>query len=86
MTRGLEKAPHRSLLYGLGMTREEMNRPLVGVMNSANEVVPGHAHLHTIAKAVKDCVRVAGGTPMEFPCIAVCDGLAMNSVDRKSVV
>lgn len=78
MTRGLEKAPHRSLLYGLGMTREEMNRPLVGVVNSANEVVPGHAHLHTIAKAVKDGVRVAGGTPMEFPCIAVCDGLAMN--------
>ncbi len=78
MTRGLEKAPHRSLLYGLGMTREEMNRPLVGVVNSANEVVPGHVHLHTIAKAAKDGVRMAGGTPMEFPCIAVCDGLAMN--------
>lgn len=78
MTGGLEKAPHRSLLYALGMTREEMSRPLVGVVNSANEVVPGHIHLDRIAEAVKAGVRLAGGTPMEFPAIGVCDGLAMN--------
>jgi dihydroxy-acid dehydratase len=78
MTHGLEKAPHRSLLYALGLTREEMRRPLVGVCNSANEVVPGHIHLDTIAKAVKEGVRMAGGTPLEFPVIGVCDGLAMN--------
>ena len=78
MTKGLERAPHRSLLHALGMTREEMSRPLIGVCNSANEVVPGHVHLHTIAKAVKEGVRSAGGVPMEFPAIAVCDGLAMN--------
>jgi len=75
---GLEKAPHRSLLYALGLTREEMERPLIGVVNSANEVVPGHIHLNTIADAVKAGVRLAGGTPMAFPVIGVCDGLAMN--------
>lgn len=78
MTGGLEKAPHRSLLYALGLTREEISRPLVGVVNAANEVVPGHIHLDTIASAVKAGIRAAGGTPMEFPAIAVCDGLAMN--------
>ncbi len=78
MTAGLEKAPHRSLLYALGLTREEMDRPLVGIVNGANEIVPGHIHLHRIAEAVKAGVRLAGGTPMEFPAIAVCDGLAMN--------
>ncbi len=78
MTAGLEKAPHRSLLYALGLTREEMQRPLVGVVNAANEVVPGHIHLNRIAEAVKAGVRLGGGVPMEFPAIAVCDGLAMN--------
>jgi len=78
MTHGLEKAPHRSLLYALGLTREEMRRPIIGVCNSANEIVPGHIHLDTIAKAVKEGVRMAGGTPLEFPVIGVCDGLAMN--------
>ncbi|MDO5484309.1 MAG: dihydroxy-acid dehydratase [Desulfovibrionaceae bacterium] len=78
MKSGLEKAPHRSLLYALGLTREEMQRPLVGVVNAANEVVPGHIHLHTLAAAVKAGVRMAGGTPLEFPAIAVCDGIAMN--------
>ncbi|MBU1002460.1 MAG: dihydroxy-acid dehydratase [Proteobacteria bacterium] len=78
MTKGLEKAPHRSLLYALGLTEEEMKRPLIGVVNSANEIVPGHIHLHTIAKAVKAGVRLAGGVPLEFPVIGVCDGLAMN--------
>ncbi len=78
MTAGLEKAPHRSLLYSLGLTREEMDRPLIGVVNAANEIVPGHIHLHKIAEAVKSGVRLAGGVPLEFPAIAVCDGLAMN--------
>ncbi|WP_457570567.1 dihydroxy-acid dehydratase [Desulfovulcanus sp.] len=78
MTKGLEKAPHRSLLYALGLTKEEIKRPLIGVVNSANEIVPGHLHLDQIAKAVKAGVRLAGGTPIEFPTIGVCDGLAMN--------
>ncbi|EPR40881.1 Dihydroxy-acid dehydratase [Desulfovibrio sp. X2] len=78
MTGGLSRAPHRSLLYALGLTREEIERPLVGVVNSANEIVPGHKHLDTIAAAVKAGVRMAGGTPIEFPSIGVCDGLAMN--------
>ncbi len=78
MTGGLEKAPHRSLLYALGLTREEMERPLIGVVNSANEIVPGHIHLNTLADAVKAGVRLAGGTPLSFPVIGVCDGLAMN--------
>lgn len=78
MTGGLEKAPHRSLLYALGLTREEMELPLVGVVNSANEIVPGHLHLDRIAEAVKAGVRLAGAVPLEFPAIAVCDGLAMN--------
>jgi len=78
MTGGLEKAPHRSLLAALGLTREEMRRPLIGIANSANEIIPGHIHLDKIVQAVKDGVRMAGGTPMEFPTIGVCDGLAMN--------
>lgn len=78
MKRGLEKAPHRSLLYALGLTREEMDRPFVGIVNSASEIVPGHLHLGALADAVKAGVRLAGGTPLEFPAIAVCDGIAMN--------
>lgn len=78
MTSGLEKGPHRSLLHALGLTRDEIHRPLVGVVNAASEVVPGHIHLDSIASAVKSGVRMAGGVPMEFPAIGVCDGLAMN--------
>ncbi|MBG0777955.1 MAG: dihydroxy-acid dehydratase [Desulfovibrionaceae bacterium] len=78
MTHGMEKAPHRSLFYALGNTREEMSRPLVGVCSAANEIIPGHMHLGSIAEAVKAGVRVAGGTPFEFPAIGVCDGIAMN--------
>ncbi len=78
MTGGVEKAPHRSLLYALGLTRDELDKPLVGVVNAANEIVPGHIHLNTLARAAKDGVRSAGGVPIEFPAIAVCDGLAMN--------
>lgn len=83
MKEGLEKAPHRSLLKALGLTEAEMSRPLVGIINSQNEVVPGHRHLDQIAEAVKAGVRMAGGTPLEFPTIAVCDGLAMNHLGMK---
>ncbi|NPV30370.1 MAG: dihydroxy-acid dehydratase [Firmicutes bacterium] len=75
---GVEKAPHRSLLKALGLTEWEMGRPFVGVVNSQNELVPGHLHLDQIAAAVKAGIRANGGTPFEFPAIAVCDGLAMN--------
>ncbi|MES9997254.1 dihydroxy-acid dehydratase [Desulfovibrio aminophilus] len=83
MTGGLEKAPHRSLLLAMGLTREEMDRPLVGVCNAFNELIPGHVHLRRLTQAVKDGVRVAGGTPLEFPAIGVCDGLAMNHEGMK---
>lgn len=78
MKNGLGKSPHRALLKALGLTDEEIKRPLIGIVNSQNEVIPGHIHLDTIASAVKTGVRLAGGTPMEFPTIGVCDGLAMG--------
>ncbi len=78
MKKGKERAAHRSLLSALGLTRKEIERPLIGVVNAANEIVPGHIHLGQIAEAVKAGVRAAGGTPIEFPAIAVCDGIAMN--------
>ncbi|MBM7865708.1 dihydroxy-acid dehydratase [Heliobacterium gestii] len=80
---GVEKAPHRSLFRSLGLTAEEMNRPLIGIVNAKNDVVPGHIHLDTIAEAVKAGVRLAGGTPLAFPAIAVCDGIAMNHTGMK---
>lgn len=83
MKEGYLRSPQRSLLYALGLTPEEINRPLVGIVNSFNEVVPGHMHLRQIAEAVKAGVRVAGGTPLEFPAIAVCDGIAMGHVGMK---
>ena len=83
MIKGIEKAPHRSLLKALGLTQAEIERPLIGVVNSFNEVVPGHIHLREIAEAVKAGIRMAGGTPLEFPTIAVCDGLAMNHIGMK---
>ncbi len=78
--RGLERAPHRSLFKAMGYTDAEINAPLVGIVNSQNEVVPGHIHLDTIVEAVKAGVRNAGGTPMEFPAIAVCDGISMGHI------
>ncbi|BDQ33798.1 dihydroxy-acid dehydratase [Pseudodesulfovibrio portus] len=83
MTGGLEKAPHRSLLYASGLSKEEMDRPLIGVCNAQNDIIPGHVHLDTIAEAVKAGIRLAGGTPLEFPAIGVCDGLAMNHEGMK---
>ncbi|MFQ6099730.1 MAG: dihydroxy-acid dehydratase [Anaerolineae bacterium] len=76
--RGFERAPHRSLFYATGLTPEELDRPLIGVVNSYNEIVPGHAHLDKVAEAVKAGVRMARGTPLEFNTIGVCDGIAMG--------
>lgn len=83
MKKGAERAPQRSLLKAMGYTDEQIKRPLVGIVNSFNEVVPGHMHLQTIARAVKDGVLAAGGTPMEFNTIAICDGLAMGHEGMK---
>ncbi|MDD2421058.1 MAG: dihydroxy-acid dehydratase [Heliobacteriaceae bacterium] len=80
---GVEKVPHRSLFRALGLTPEELKRPLIGIVNSQNDVVPGHMHLNLIADAVKAGVRMAGGTPLAFPVIAVCDGIAMNHIGMK---
>ena len=83
MKKGIERAPHRSLLKAMGYTDDEIARPIIGVANSANEIVPGHIHLNEIAEAVKAGVRSAGGTPMEFSTIGVCDGLAMGHPGMK---
>ena len=81
--KGIPAAPNRSLLYALGYTKEELERPLIGVVCSYNEIVPGHMNLDKIAEAVKSGIRAAGGTPVEFPAIAVCDGIAMGHVGMK---
>lgn len=81
--KGIVRAPHRSLLKATGLTDEEINRPLIGVCNSGNEIIPGHIHLDTITKAVKDGIRMAGGTPIEFRTIGVCDGIAMGHQGMK---
>jgi len=78
MKKGVERAPHRSLLYALGLTDAEIERPIIGIVNSFNEIVPGHMHLNQISDAVKAGVLAAGGTPLVFPAIAMCDGLAMG--------
>ena len=81
--KGAERAPHRSLFYALGLTDEEMDRPLIGVVSAFNEIIPGHMHLDKIAEAVKAGVRMAGGTPLLFPSIGVCDGIAMGHEGMK---
>ena len=80
---GVGKAPQRSLFHALGMTKEEMERPLVGIVSSYNEIVPGHMNIDKIVEAVKMGVAMAGGTPVVFPAIAVCDGIAMGHVGMK---
>ena len=80
---GMQQAPHRSLFHALGMTEEEMKKPLVGIVSSYNEIVPGHMNLDKIVEAVKLGVAMAGGTPVVFPAIAVCDGIAMGHVGMK---
>ena len=81
--KGVNRAPNRSLLFALGLTEEEMSRPLVGIVSSHNEIVPGHMNIDKIVDAVKAGVRAAGGTPIMFPAIAVCDGIAMGHVGMK---
>ncbi len=80
---GVQQAPHRSLFNALGMTKEELDRPLVGIVSSYNEIVPGHMNIDKIANAVKMGVAMAGGTPVMFPAIAVCDGIAMGHTGMK---
>ena len=81
--KGVQQAPHRSLFNALGFTKEEMERPLVGIVSSYNEIVPGHMNLDKIVNAVKQGVAMAGGTPVMFPAIAVCDGIAMGHIGMK---
>ena len=80
VTKGVQQAPHRSLMNALGMTEEEKNRPLIGIVNSYNEIVPGHMNLDKITEAVKLGVAMAGGTPVVFPAIAVCDGTCRHEI------
>ena len=81
--KGIERAPHRALLRALGVSQEDFTKPFIGVVNSFNEIVPGHIHLETIAQAVKEGVRSGGGVPFEVNTIAVCDGIAMNHAGMK---
>ena len=81
--KGIERAPHRSLFKAIGYTDMEIQRPLIGVANAANTIIPGHAHLNSIAEAVKNGIYMAGGTPIEFGTIGVCDGIAMNHTGMK---
>ncbi|HKM28505.1 MAG TPA: dihydroxy-acid dehydratase [Anaerovoracaceae bacterium] len=83
VTRGVEKAPMRSLFYAMGYTKEEIERPLIGIVSAHSEIVPGHMHLDKITEAVKAGVRMAGGTPIMVPAIGVCDGIAMGHVGMK---
>ena len=83
VTRGVERAPNRSLFYAMGYTEEELSRPLIGVVSAHSEIVPGHIHLDKIAEAVKAGVRMAGGTPILIPAIGVCDGIAMGHIVMK---
>lgn len=75
-TKGLERATHRALYYAMGVLDEDLEKPIIGVVNAQNETMPGHRHLDTIARAVKDGIIAAGGTPIEFPTIGICDGIA----------
>ena len=81
--KGIQQAPHRSLFNALGLTEEELDRPLIGVVSSYNEIVPGHMNLDKITEAVKLGVAMAGGTPIMVPAIAVCDGIAMGHIGMK---
>ncbi len=81
--KGVERAPHRSLFKAMGYTDEEIKRPLIGIANSVNAIIPGHIHLDKIVEAVKAGVYMAGGTPIEFGVIGVCDGIAMNHIGMK---
>lgn len=83
VTKGMQQAPHRSLFHALGLTEEEMEKPLIGIVSSYNEIVPGHMNIDKIVEAVKLGVAMAGGTPIVFPAIAVCDGISMGHLGMK---
>ncbi|MCJ7771498.1 MAG: dihydroxy-acid dehydratase, partial [Desulfobacterales bacterium] len=83
MTKGPERAPHRSLLKADGFTDNELEKPIIGIANSFNEIIPGHIHLDKLAQSVKAGIYAAGGTPVEFNTIGVCDGIAMNHEGMK---
>ena len=83
VTKGAERAPNRSLFYAMGYTKEELERPLIGVVSAHSDIVPGHYHLDKITEAVKAGVRMAGGTPIMVPSIGVCDGIAMGHIGMK---
>ena len=83
LTQGVTRAPHRSLLKALGFVDEEMGRPIIGIANSFNEIIPGHVHLKNVVQAVKDGIRNAGGVPIEFNTIGICDDLTMNHIGMK---
>ncbi|MBP3306374.1 MAG: dihydroxy-acid dehydratase, partial [Anaerotignum sp.] len=83
VTQGVERAPARSLFYAMGYTKEELDRPLIGVVSAHSEIVPGHFNLDKVTEAVKAGVRMAGGTPIMIPAIGVCDGIAMGHVGMK---
>jgi len=81
--KGIERAPHRSLLHAVGCSPDDWDKPFIGVINSFSEVVPGHIHLQSIARAVKEGIRSRGGVPFEVNTIVVCDGIAMNHPGMK---
>jgi dihydroxy-acid dehydratase len=83
VTQGAARAPHRSLFYAMGYLPEDLNKPLIGVVNAHNEIIPGHFHLDELAQAVKLGISAAGGTPIEFPAIGICDGISMNHSGMK---
>ena len=83
MKKGLERAPHRSLLYACGVNKEDIDKPFIGIANSFCEVVPGHVHLNQVGEIIKKAIREAGGVPFEFNAIAVCDGIAMGHSGMK---
>ena len=84
--KGAERAPNRSLFYAMGYTKEELERPLIGVVSAKSEIVPGHIHLDKVAEAVKAGIRMAGGTPIEVPAIGVCDGVESMGDDDEGLV
>ncbi|MBN1644003.1 MAG: dihydroxy-acid dehydratase, partial [Dehalococcoidales bacterium] len=81
--KGIERAGHRALLHAVGVKSADMSKPFIGIVNSYNEIVPGHIHLDTIARAVKEGIRQGGGIPFETNTIAICDGIAMNHAGMK---
>src|SRR4030043_2044277 len=83
ITKGIERAPHRSLLHALGWSKADSGKPMIGVVNSFTEIVPGHIHLREISKAVKEGISAGGGVSFQFNTIAVCDGIAMNHAGMK---